>query len=177
MTVKYVCLYLLLVLVFVIFLACHFFRRSHKSKFQWWNGGLVRFCRGLHVYSDGWNTRVSLEQKPILHYIRNLKCTNLRFISDILKHDVETVFEIIWTIVRKLKQDDKACTKKKIHYFSNGCWGQYKNWKNIINLCYHHQDFIINCDWSFYAALEGQPKDLLLEQVCKDLTVWSANFR
>ena len=43
-----------------------------------------------------------------------------------------------------------------MHYFSDGCAGQYKNCKNFINLCLHEKDFGIECSRSFFATSHGK---------------------
>ena len=43
-----------------------------------------------------------------------------------------------------------------IHYFSDGCAGQYKNCKNVINICFHKKDFFTNCSWIFFATSHGK---------------------
>ena len=30
---------------------------------------------------------------------------------------------------------------RNVHYFSDGCAQQYKNYENCVNLCYHKEDF------------------------------------
>ena len=44
----------------------------------------------------------------------------------------------------------------KVHYFSNGCAGQYKNCKNMLNQTYHFKDFGIKATWSFFATSHGK---------------------
>ena len=44
----------------------------------------------------------------------------------------------------------------KITYFSDGCATQYKNCKNLINLCYHKEDFGIPAEWHFFATSHGK---------------------
>ena len=39
---------------------------------------------------------------------------------------------------------------KKLFYFSDGCGGQYKNYKNFMNLCLHKQDFGLDAEWIFF---------------------------
>ena len=41
---------------------------------------------------------------------------------------------------------------RTIHYFSDGCASQYKNYRHSLNLCYHHEDFSMHCIWNFFAA-------------------------
>ena len=45
-------------------------------------------------------------------------------------------------------------TIKRVHYFSDGFAGQYKNYKNY--LCFHEADFGMNCTWSFFATSHGK---------------------
>jgi hypothetical protein len=45
---------------------------------------------------------------------------------------------------------------KNILYFSDGCAAQYKNFKNIINLCHHYIDFGITARWAFFATSHGK---------------------
>ena len=44
----------------------------------------------------------------------------------------------------------------KITYFSDGCAAQYKNCKNLVNLCYHKEDFGIQAEWHFFATSHGK---------------------
>ena len=41
----------------------------------------------------------------------------------------------------------------KVHYYSDGCAGQYKNRYNIINLC-HHKGLL--AEWHFFATSNGK---------------------
>lgn len=45
---------------------------------------------------------------------------------------------------------------KTIHYFSDGAASQYKNKKNMANLCYHDQEFGLQADWNFFATAHGK---------------------
>ena len=45
---------------------------------------------------------------------------------------------------------------KKAHYFSDGCAGQYKNCKNVINLYHHKDDFNLECVSNFFATSHGK---------------------
>ena len=51
---------------------------------------------------------------------------------------------------------------KKLFYFSDGCGGQYKNYKNFMNLCLHKQDFGLDAEWIFFATSHGKsPCDMI----------------
>ena len=41
---------------------------------------------------------------------------------------------------------------QKIHYFSDGCAGQYKNWTHCYHLCFYASDFAVNCEWNLFAT-------------------------
>ena len=44
----------------------------------------------------------------------------------------------------------------EIIYFSDGCAGQYKNWKIFLNLCLPENYFGIPADWHFFATSHGK---------------------
>ena len=44
----------------------------------------------------------------------------------------------------------------KIYYVSDGCHGQYKNFKNFLNLCSHKEDFSIKAERIFFATSHGK---------------------
>ena len=41
---------------------------------------------------------------------------------------------------------------KNVEYFNDGCAGQYKNYKNMHNLCLHQNDFKLEASWCFFAT-------------------------
>ena len=45
---------------------------------------------------------------------------------------------------------------KKLFYISDGCGGQYKNYKNFMNLCLHKYNFGLNAEWIFFATSHGK---------------------
>ena len=45
---------------------------------------------------------------------------------------------------------------KKLHYFSDNCGGQYKNFKVMVNLTFHFKDFNRLASWIFFAACHGK---------------------
>ena len=45
---------------------------------------------------------------------------------------------------------------KSVHYFSHGCGGQYKKFKNFVNLCKHKEDFGLSAVWTFFATSHGK---------------------
>ena len=80
---------------------------------------------------------------------------SLCFISDDLNHDVDMVYKILKeTVSYILEHVNEEC--KLVHYYSDGCAGQYKNYKNFLNLCCHKEDFGIDCKWNFFATSHGK---------------------
>ena len=45
---------------------------------------------------------------------------------------------------------------KFIEYFSDGCAGQYNNFKNFINLTHYQLDFNLAASWSFFGTSHGK---------------------
>ena len=44
---------------------------------------------------------------------------------------------------------------RDIEYFIDGCTGQYKNYKNFLNLCYHKRKFGLDTTWLSFATSHG----------------------
>jgi hypothetical protein len=76
------------------------------------------------------------------------------FISDCLKHNTVTVYSFQTKLIPMILS--KYTNITKIHYFSDGCGGQYKNKLNFLNLCYHEADFGIPAEWNFFATSHGK---------------------
>ena len=80
---------------------------------------------------------------------------SLCFLSDDLEHDVVLVHKVLSDTVSYIKENVNK-NVKLIHYFSDGCAGQYKNCKHFLNLCHHVSDFGISCEWNFFATSHGK---------------------
>jgi hypothetical protein len=88
-----------------------------------------------------------------------LKHISYCIISDDNDHDVAMVYKVQEVIINDLKQSHND-NIQSIVYFSDGCAAQYKNRKNIFNLCQHKSDFNIDAKWVFFATSYGkQPCD------------------
>ncbi|XP_047137884.1 uncharacterized protein LOC124814334 [Hydra vulgaris] len=73
-------------------------------------------------------------------------------------HDVNMVYKNIEFVCNDIKTNLPQI--KNIEYFSDGCAGQYKNCKNMLNLCFHCEDFGSTAKWNFFATSHGkQPCD------------------
>lgn len=96
---------------------------------------------------------------PFVVYYRSddggaLKHASFCMISDSRMHNTSAVYSFQCKLLPLLK--DLIPTLKKVHYFSDGCAGQYKNRYNFINLCHHKNDFELDCEWNFFATSHGK---------------------
>ena len=85
----------------------------------------------------------------------DLLSTSICFISDDLKHDVNFVYKVMRDTIKYIR-DNITEALSKVHYFSDGRAGQYKNCKNFLNLCLHNSDFGVKCEWNFFATSHGK---------------------
>ena len=88
------------------------------------------------VQSHHWNN-AQATLHPFVVYYRDpasgeLKHLNLCVISDEMKHDTLAVHAFLSKLTDQVKEKLPFITK--LHYFSDGCGGQYKNFKNFANL-------------------------------------------
>ena len=76
------------------------------------------------------------------------------FISDCLKHNTITVYAFQTKLIPMICGAHKDLIK--IHYFSDGCGGQYSNKFNFLNLCQHKEDFGIDAEFNFFVTSHGK---------------------
>ena len=99
----------------------------------------------------------------------NLTHKSLCFLSDDLIHDTSFVFEVQTLFTTYIKKFYPHITK--LYYFSDGCVGQYKNYKNFLNLCHHKHDFGLEAEWIFFATSHGKsPCDAIGGTVKRQVT-------
>ena len=95
---------------------------------------------------------------PIVIYLLDsegkLKPESLCIISDDNTHDTNFVYQVQVILVQYIKENYPNIVK--LHYFSDGCSAQYKNYKNFINLCHHKEDFGLDAEWVFFATSHGK---------------------
>ena len=88
---------------------------------------------------------------PIVVYYKNsegkLENMNLAFMSDDTTHDTCFVYDLQNLLCQHISM--VLPSVKSIEYFSDGFAGQYKNYKNLLNLTYHQQDTKISANWNF----------------------------
>lgn len=96
---------------------------------------------------------------PFVAYYRThdkptLQHSSMCIISDSGKHSTAAVHTFQKHILSRLQSI--LPNLRKVHYFSDGCAGQYKNRYNFINLCHHQEDFNLECEWNFFATSHGK---------------------
>lgn len=75
-------------------------------------------------------------------------------ISDNLNHDTAAVYTYQVLLIDYVKRNFPEV--KKIYYFSDGAPQQFKNYKNILNLCYHNREFGLKADWHYFPTAHGK---------------------
>ncbi|KAG1681447.1 hypothetical protein GQR58_011837 [Nymphon striatum] len=121
-----------------------FISEAHKPK-------IGRPSGGIDINTNP-NLRISLIYKS-QHNI-NVLIRNIHFIGGYYKPSTE---------LEDLLSDIQVALNKCSSPFiilcgdiNNGCAGQYKNHKNLFNLCPHKQDVDINAEWSLFATSHGK---------------------
>ena len=70
-----------------------------------------------------------------------------------MHHNTNVVHAFMAKILSHLKS---VITFNRVLYFTDGAASQYKNYKNLKNLCCHKQDFDIDAEWHFFATSHGK---------------------
>ena len=124
---------------------------------------LLDFAENYHyvvqdeVQGYHWN-KEQCTLHPVVLYYKNSenelvhKC--LCIISDDLTHDTNFVHQLQKLVGDFIKENLPQI--KRLEYWSDGCAGQYKNFKNLMNLCHHNVDFGFPALWSFFATSHGK---------------------
>ncbi|KAK2711266.1 hypothetical protein QYM36_012450 [Artemia franciscana] len=108
------------------------------------------------IQSYTWN-RGGCKIHPVGLYLKKddkILISNHCFISDDLQHDTCLVNYVQKEISKWLKENHPKI--KQVHYFTDGCAGQYKNRNNFKNLTNHHEDFGRKAEHSFFATSHGK---------------------
>ena len=94
---------------------------------------------------------------PAVIYVKEdgiLKHYSFCVISNDIEHDTSFVYCLQKLLCAHIR--DNFPHIKKVEYFSDGCAGQYKNFKNFLNLSYHEVDFVLEAIWTFFATSHGK---------------------
>lgn len=103
-----------------------------------------------------WNNDQATVYNIVVYYKEGnvINHCSLVIISDCLEHDTVAVYTYHSTMIELLKR--KFSIIEKIFYFTDGAPQHYKNFKNIINLAKHHDDFNIQAEWHFFPTAHGK---------------------
>ena len=100
------------------------------------------------------NSQATLHPFAVYYRESDGKLNNINFciISDCFKHDLFAVHSFVKVALQYLTSH--VCpTVEKIYYFTDGAASQYKN---LINLVYHQDDFGIQAEWHLFATSHGK---------------------
>ena len=102
------------------------------------------------VHRFHWNN-LQCTLNPVVVYYKGgdaLQSVSYCIISDDNKHHVGMVYQVQKETIIDLKL--RFLYLCQAMYFSDGCAGQYKNCKNLYNLCYHKPDYNIDVKMSVF---------------------------
>ena len=108
------------------------------------------------VQSHHWNKQCCTVH-PLVMYKKEegeVRPYSFCVLSDDLNHDASFVYETQASLTQIIRENHPDL--KHIKYFSDGCAGQYKNYKNFMNLCHHLRDFGLSAEWVFHATSHGK---------------------
>ena len=106
------------------------------------------------------NLQCTLHPVVIYYHDSNEKVESKSYciISDEMTHN--TTF--VYALQKKILKGVSTFLPHILHveYYTDGCSGQYKNYKIFINLYNHEVDFQLKAEWNFFATSHGkQPCD------------------
>ena len=121
------------------------------------------------IQSYHWSKEYCTKHPVVVYFKQNHQLIekSFCFLSDNVEHDTS----FVWKLQQKLTEyiRNNFSNIKFIEYFSDGCAGQYENFKNFLNLIHHQLDFNLAASWSVIATSHGKsPCDGIGEVVkCK----------
>ena len=100
-----------------------------------------------------WETSQATLQYHPSKISSEIECISTCIISDDRDHNATAVHKFIEVIMSFLKT---KILVKHVHYFSDGAASQYKNYKNLCNLCFHVVDHQVTVAWVFFCYQSWQ---------------------
>lgn len=103
-----------------------------------------------------WNNNSVTIYPVVIYYQRNdsIVHQSLVIMSDSLAHDAVAVFVFSKIINEFIKSICES--PEKVFYFSDGAPQQFKNFKNLINVYNHQNDFGVPAEWHYFASAHGK---------------------
>ena len=126
------------------------------------------------VQSFHWRNLLATLHPVVICYkeSENLKHFSYCVISDDMEHDVSMLYQVQNDVFKKVLAD--LPETKYVIYFSDSCASQYKNRKNIFNLCQHSSEFGINAKWVFLQLPIERNLATEYEALLRDRPDWQA---
>lgn len=105
-----------------------------------------------------WNQKQCTIHPFVIYYRRNsdsdVKCQSLVIIAESEKHNIYSVYQFQVELFKYLKE--KIPNVTKLHFFSDGAGGQYKNRKNFHNFFTIKSEYNYKIIWTFFASCHGK---------------------
>ena len=104
-----------------------------------------------------WNNAQATVHPFVVYHLNDdevLTSLSIACISDHMDHDAVSVYGFLKVVLTHLRQ--KLPIIRQVFFFSDGCSGQYKNFKNLTNLSFHKVDFGFSAEWHFFATSHGK---------------------
>ena len=96
---------------------------------------------------------------PLVIYFKSsqneLLHMNNVYISDYMSHNQLAVYTMLRDAIPRLLRTLPS-RPELIHYFTDGCAGQYKSLKSFCNLMFHKEDFGVDAKCHFFATSHGK---------------------
>lgn len=94
----------------------------------------------------------------IINQLRPINWIHFCIINEHLQHKADSVYNFQYRLLQQIKSE--FFNVLIIHYFSDWASCQYKNYKNMGNLCHHKCDFGFDAEWNFFVTAHGKsPRD------------------
>ena len=124
----------------------------------------MRFCGKFsicniqdEIQSYHWSKKYCTLHPVVIYYTDEnglLAHQSFCFISNDLSHDNCFVHRLEADIFKWVKLHLPLV--KIVEYFTDDCGGQYKSYKNCMNVCHHEEDFGLPAVWNFFATSHGK---------------------
>lgn len=108
------------------------------------------------IQSYHWTSKLCTIHPFVLYWKENgqSKSKSIVVIAESTEHDVTAVYLFQQKLIGKIEQMNLAI--ERIIFFSDGCGGQYKNYKNFYNVSQFEQDYGYASEWHFFATSHGK---------------------
>ena len=101
-----------------------------------------------------WNNAMCTLHPVVIYYHtaeNSISHYSYTIISDDNTHDVHFLYEVISIIIEDLKENLPHLSS--LHFFTDGCAGQYENGKTLYNLCRIKYEYCMDAKWNSFAIL------------------------